>query len=197
MIATTDNFESLFDRLSDKHQAFVAAYCTNGFNWTQAALEAGYAESTARDQAHRMLRRPDIAAAIKARMAADGITPERITVALANIAFDQTADLADYEPFLQGEATLKELREQGVSTHLLTEASIRPTKYGTTRTVTLESRLAALKELVRVLGMASETVRHEMPVDQVDPEQRDAFEQRLAVARRSLDNDLEDGQAQE
>jgi len=41
--------------LNSKQQAFVEAYCCNGFNATQAAITAGYSEKTAESQASRLL----------------------------------------------------------------------------------------------------------------------------------------------
>lgn len=49
--------------LSPRYQRFVQEYVQHG-NGTQAAIAAGFAERSARDQASRLLRRPQIAAAI-------------------------------------------------------------------------------------------------------------------------------------
>lgn len=50
--------------LTGKQQAFVEAYCANGFNATQAAITAGYSEKTAYSVGHENLSKPDIAIAI-------------------------------------------------------------------------------------------------------------------------------------
>lgn len=50
--------------MNSKQQAFVEAYCCNGFNATQAAITAGYSEKTAKSQGGRLLTNVDIKAAI-------------------------------------------------------------------------------------------------------------------------------------
>lgn len=49
---------------SPKQQAFVEAYCHNGFNATQAAITAGYSAKTAYSQGQRLLKNVEIAKAI-------------------------------------------------------------------------------------------------------------------------------------
>jgi len=51
----------------DRYQLFVAAYVENGMNATAAAITAGYSEATAYSQGSRLLKRPEIAAAIAAK----------------------------------------------------------------------------------------------------------------------------------
>jgi phage terminase small subunit len=46
---------------------FVEAFIQNGGNATQAAIRAGYSKIAAHNQGSQMLKRPDVAAAIKAR----------------------------------------------------------------------------------------------------------------------------------
>ena len=53
-------------KLSPKQQAFVEAYCHNGFNATQAAITAGYSAKTARSQGQRLLTKDDIMPSIEA-----------------------------------------------------------------------------------------------------------------------------------
>ncbi len=48
------------NKLTTKQQLFVSAYCSNGFNGTQAALEAGYSEATAYSIANENLKKPEI-----------------------------------------------------------------------------------------------------------------------------------------
>ena len=51
--------------LNSKQQAFIEAYCCNGFNATQAAITAGYSDKTARSQGQRLLTNVDIDAHIQ------------------------------------------------------------------------------------------------------------------------------------
>lgn len=51
--------------LTDKQRRFVESYCANGFNATQAAIEAGYSEKTARQTASETLSKQYIQDAIQ------------------------------------------------------------------------------------------------------------------------------------
>ena len=50
--------------LTTKQQLFVSAYCANGFNATQAAIEAGYSKESAGSIASENLQKPEIIEAI-------------------------------------------------------------------------------------------------------------------------------------
>jgi phage terminase small subunit len=52
--------------LNDRQQRFVQEYCKD-FNATQAGIRAGYSEKTSGQQAHELLKNPEIAAAIEER----------------------------------------------------------------------------------------------------------------------------------
>lgn len=52
------------DKLTGKQQAFVDNYCSNGFNATRAAIDAGYSERTAYRTGADNLKKPHIAEAI-------------------------------------------------------------------------------------------------------------------------------------
>ena len=52
--------------LTIKQELFVAAYCSNGYNGTRAAIVAGYSESSAKEIASQNLTKPEIAEAIDA-----------------------------------------------------------------------------------------------------------------------------------
>jgi len=53
-------------KLTKKQDAFVKAYLLNGFNATQAAIEAGYSEKTAKNIGSENLAKPAIQKAIEA-----------------------------------------------------------------------------------------------------------------------------------
>lgn len=50
--------------LTDMQAAFVAAFVSNGGKREEAAIEAGYSQATARQQAYELLRKPHVAQAI-------------------------------------------------------------------------------------------------------------------------------------
>lgn len=149
---------SALDRLTQKQRVFVLEYLRNGFNATRAALTAGYKKDSARQTASENLSKPDIAVAIKEELGRRGITAERVKVAVAEIAFG--GDLADFDDFLKGKASLGKLRESGVSTHLLKSASRRQTKDGESRRVELHDRLGALEKLLKIMGMMTDRIEH-------------------------------------
>jgi phage terminase small subunit len=52
--------------LSPQQEAFADAFVANGGNATEAALTAGYAKTSARQQGHRLLKLPKVQAAVEA-----------------------------------------------------------------------------------------------------------------------------------
>jgi phage terminase small subunit len=82
---------------------FVEAYLANGGNGTQAAITAGYPESSAHVSASRLLSRAKVRAAIEARRAVvrntveaeTGVTVARLVAELAAIALFDPKDLYD------------------------------------------------------------------------------------------------------
>ena len=78
--------------LNPKHKAFAEAYISNGANAYQAALDAGYAESTAKKHSYALLRNKFVQEYITKRrkeLAAQAVTPERVLLELADIGFGQ------------------------------------------------------------------------------------------------------------
>ena len=141
-------------KLTGKQQAFIAAYLSNGFNATKAAIEAGYGKAGAHVEGCRMLRNPKIARVIAEAFRDKGIAPETVQILLSSVAFD--ADLSDFEPYLSGRKTLEQLRADGVDTRAVKSATTGPRG----RRIELHDRLAALKELGRILGLV--TSKHEI-----------------------------------
>jgi phage terminase small subunit len=52
--------------MNSKQQAFVEAYCCNGFNATQAAITAGYSERSAEMTGSRLMSKDNISSAVEA-----------------------------------------------------------------------------------------------------------------------------------
>jgi len=141
--------------LTAKQQAFVSEYLANGFNATRAAITAGYSKKTAYSMGSENLRKPEIAAVIEEALEEQGITPVACKILLGEVALD--TDVTDFEPWLRGQKTFKQLRAEGVNTSLVKTARI--TDKGT-RSIELHDRLAAVKELNRLLGLV--TKKHEI-----------------------------------
>lgn len=84
------------EELNEQHRRFVAEYLVD-LNATKAALRAGYAEGSARQQGARLMTLPKIRqaveAAIEARAKRTEITADRVLEELAKIGF---ANMLDY-----------------------------------------------------------------------------------------------------
>jgi phage terminase small subunit len=78
--------------LTDKQKAFVEKYLVC-FNATQAALEAGYSEKTARQQGSRLLSNVDISEKIQQRLDDLKMSADEALLILANQA---RASIGDY-----------------------------------------------------------------------------------------------------
>jgi phage terminase small subunit len=83
-------------QLSDREQLFVREYLVD-LNGSAAAVRAGYAPSSAKQAAYKLMRRPHVKAAVDAAMAARSrrleITADRVLGELALLGF---ANVMDY-----------------------------------------------------------------------------------------------------
>jgi phage terminase small subunit len=88
-------------RLRKRHRKFLAEYLVD-LNATKAAIRAGYTERNADAHSYRLLRRPDIAAAVAEALAARQgrmqVTAERVLLEYARIGFSDIRDVADWGP---------------------------------------------------------------------------------------------------
>ena len=145
-------------KLTTKQKAFVCAYL-QCFNAAKAARQAGYSLDSAKQAGTDNLAKPYIAAEIHRRLDSEGITPERIKIAYADIAFD--ADIADFEDIVFEGKKPSQLREDGLNTKLI--KSLTQNKYGIK--VEMYSRKDALDSLARVRGMNLDKMEHSGRVD--------------------------------
>jgi hypothetical protein len=143
--------------LSHRESSFLTHYLGNGGNGTAAAIAAGYAPKSAANAAYRLLRNDEISRALSAMESADIAQIESLRRRAAEIAVH--GDLADFQPFLDGEKTLAELRAEGVNTALVRRATVKLCPGGAvSRTIELYDALTALRRLMpqvivgRVLG---------------------------------------------
>ena len=112
------------NNLTGKQAAFVRAYTTNGFNATQAAITAGYAESSAHVTGHENIRNPKIKAEIDRILAQHAMSPEEVIARLTDHARGDLGDLWDDST---GQVNWAEARRQGKT------ALIKRIKHKTTR----------------------------------------------------------------
>lgn len=146
-----------FDRLEMRQKAFVREYLKD-FNATRSAIAAGYSRKTAYSIGWENLRKPEIAAALRELIEIAGITPERITQEVAQMALG--GDLADFDDYNRG-ASLTELRANGSPTWLLKKVKTRREFEGrgddkveyVVSELELRDKLAALSLLARLRGI--------------------------------------------
>jgi phage terminase small subunit len=90
--------KELESKLTAKQRAFISEYLKD-FNATQAAIRAGYAESGARQEGHRLLTNADIRQDIDRHFQDLGLTGERLLAEQIAMAF---ADFGDYVQIDEG-----------------------------------------------------------------------------------------------
>lgn len=82
-----------------KVELFVRAYLANGHNGAQAAIAAGYAKSSARQEANRLLNKPAVQERLRAvtrrLLSKADITAERTLLELARVGYADPRGLYD------------------------------------------------------------------------------------------------------
>lgn len=124
--------------LTPKRKAFADAYLANGMNATQAAIEAGYSERTARSQGNRLLTFVDVQDYIRGRT--EALSKERIVSGDEVLAF-----LSDV---MSGEAKETQLVTVG--------GGAKPVEY-----VSQRNQLKAAEVLARCHGLMTQRVEHD------------------------------------
>lgn len=137
-------------KLTDKQQRFVQEYVKD-WNATQAALRAGYAESGAGQEGHRLLKNAEIRAAIDRFLADLGATPERVIAEQVVLAY---SDIGDY---LQSYEDGKLLPSEQEALRKKTRAikKIKISKKGVE--LELYDKQKSLDSLAKILGMVKES----------------------------------------
>lgn len=82
-------------KLTPKQRLFVETYTTNGFNATQAAITAGYSETTAYSIGSENLKKPEIAAAIDRFFEENTMTAKEVLLRLTEHARGDIGDIWD------------------------------------------------------------------------------------------------------
>lgn len=152
--------------LSDKQTAFAEAYVRNGQNGTRAAIEAGYSEASAANQAHRMMRNDEVRKAIDAGLAARRDSAEmlraKIEAELVAIGMSDLRDIATW-----GDETLTLIASADISDEAakaLREvvATTTSTEHGTTNRLHVKQhdKLKALQLLAKMNGLVQDKVEH-------------------------------------
>lgn len=90
--------------------------------------------------------------------------PRQQQAALHILQGREYADVADYEPFLEGEKTLTRLRESGVDTMVIKKVVNKPTEHGRERALEFHDRSREATNLIfdRCEGKPAQAVRVEL-----------------------------------
>jgi phage terminase small subunit len=166
--------------MKEQHRRFVEEYMKD-FDATNAAMRVGYARTSAYANSYRLLRHPEIAAAVERAMAARkkriGATADRVVEEYARIAFADIRRVFDWD---DGGKNLR------VKTGLSADdaASIREVERSADGSVKLKlyDKKASLDALARHLGLfhprASMEVTRDRTVNGRDA--REVLRERLA-----------------
>jgi phage terminase small subunit len=145
-------------KLTPRRERFVAEVIKNGGNGTKAAIAAGYAESGARVEGHRLLTNANIQERIQRAKQRAGITPEVVTGVLAQQLLGDISDVLDDEGRFDYKLA-KERRATGQIQKLkikkrdLFDAKGEPVGVETIHELELYSSQNAAKILTGTLGM--------------------------------------------
>lgn len=140
------------DDFSQREIMFIHYYCSNGNHGENAAIAAGYAQKTARQQASRMLANERIKAQIDRvmgkAMAKLEITVERVLAEVARLGF------ADIRKCFNPDGTLKPLHEldDDTAAALVGMEVIEIEDNGTVRVVAKKFKFADKKGSLELLG---------------------------------------------
>jgi phage terminase small subunit len=177
-------------KLTRRQQKFIDEYLVD-LNGTQAAIRAGYAETSAGAEASRLLKNVNIALAIDIAMATSpGITRTRIVNELAKIAFAQPRDYFEWGPDGVTVRDCADLTDDQAA--VISEVSQTITESGGTIRVKLSDKQSALEKLGKVLGMFRERHEHTGPgggpiqTESIDRPEKETREDWLARRRREL-----------
>jgi len=150
-----------FWSLNLRQQCFVINYVggPTRFNATQSYRAAGYADTKQIGGcAFALKRRPHVAAAIQELMTVSGLTEDWIKTRVGEIAAG--LDIADMEPYVNGEKSLQDLRNDGVNTLAIAKTRVTRERDGSQhRSVEMHDPLPALREAARLAGIGGERSR--------------------------------------
>lgn len=139
-----------------RQRRFVEEYLVD-LNGAQAARRAGYGTKRPDKAAYRLLRRPDVAAAVAAGQRKKSeeleISAERVLAEYAKIAFANMSDFAAFGP--EG-LVLKDMADLAPEqTAAVAEVTESKTQHGGTVRFKLHDKLSALHALARHIGLSA------------------------------------------
>jgi phage terminase small subunit len=133
-------------KLTDKQRAFINGYLANGFNATQAALEAGYSPKSARSIGSENLTKPDIREEIDRRLAALRMSADEVLYRLTQHA---TASLEDFLQVEDGTTPRPDLAKAAKAGKLGLLKKVKFSRLGGIEAIEIHDPQAALVHLGR------------------------------------------------
>jgi phage terminase small subunit len=173
-------------RLRRQYQRFVDEYLLD-LDAKNAAIRAGYGERNAHANSYRLLRRPDIAAAVEqalaARQAKTRLTGDRVLAEYGRMAFANMRDFAEWGPHGITWRPNKLLAEEEGAAIAELQGNADNSKIAKLK---LYDKKAALDALARHLGLFDPKARMSKPDQTIDGrEAREVLRERLLrLARR-------------
>lgn len=172
--------------MNERERRFVAEYLID-LNASAAAARAGYGGKRRAQYAHRLVHRPDVAAAIAKAEAerAEGrrITSDRILSEYARIAFADMRDFVDWGPDRFALRTVHSDWQGGAVAH------VQPPTNGRPGSIRLHDKHAALEVLARHTGLLGLGRGQRGPTDhrQANRDARAILLERLARLKQNGD----------
>jgi phage terminase small subunit len=171
--------------LSNKQKVFIEAYLKS-WNATQAAIEAGYSQKSARVIGHENLTKPDISAEIQRRVDEVTLSANEVLARLAEHA------RADYKDFISvsanGDVAVDMAKADG-KTHLIKKVTQRRT-IRTTKDSQIDETVLSLELHDAQAALVQIGRHHKLFTDKVDVEHSGSIDftaDERAQAARELD----------
>ena len=174
--------------LNPKQRRFVQEYLID-LNASKAALRAGYSKKSARSHGPRLMRIPNIAAAIERALAERAertqITADRVVIELAKVAFGDPRRLLALGS--NGETVFEGAKLTDAEAALISEITEIKTEKGGTRRVKLHCKMTALTMLAKHLGLFNGRLKPPEHAEDAGVNEHDDPRERLArdIARIS------------
>lgn len=158
---------ALFDGMTARQRRFCFEY-PKDLNGTQAAIRAGFAPKSARQQANRLITD----AAIQDALALIGRQVEReciidaadIINELAGIAFTNMGEVAAWEPLI-GVTLVRSAELEPEVLAAIKEVSTRAGQFGLSTSIKLHDKVRALELLARHYHLAAGEQRHTITLE--------------------------------
>lgn len=151
------------DKISQKQALFCQHYVTD-LNATQAAINAGYSQRTARQIASELLSKPHVAARVqellKPKMDRYEITTENTLKHLAAIAYGRMGDIASWNESGVRFKPSEEIEEMAMAS--IEEVSESVSEHGCSLKIKQHSKAQALKLLGQYQALFKDRVEHSL-----------------------------------